>query len=60
MTPQVTNRRKKELTSCHGRSRQFQAFTEKQLETMRAAQKLLGSPTIGPGSAQACGGGGGS
>jgi hypothetical protein len=46
--------------SCQGRSWKLRAFTYKELETVRAAQKLLGVPTIGGGSAQAGGGGGGS
>ncbi len=29
------------FTSCRSHSRKFNAFTEKELETMRAAQKLL-------------------
>ncbi len=47
MTPHATNRREGGLTSCHGCSR-------------KAAQKLLGAPTIGRRSGRAVGGGGGS
>jgi hypothetical protein len=54
MTPEVTNRREGGLTSCRCR-----AFNKKELEAVRAAQKLLGAPTIGRGSARAGGGGGG-
>jgi hypothetical protein len=54
MTPQATNRREGGLTSCRCR-----AFNKKELETARAAQKLLGAPSIGRGSARARGGGGG-
>jgi hypothetical protein len=36
------------------------ALIEKELETARAAQELLGAPTIGKGCAQPGGGGGGS
>jgi hypothetical protein len=34
----------------------LRAFTEKELEAVRVAQKLLGVPTIGGGTAQARGG----
>jgi hypothetical protein len=60
MTPQVTIRREGGLTSLCGRSRMFCAFSEKELENVKAAQKLLGAPTIGGGSAQVGSGGGGS
>jgi hypothetical protein len=50
MTFQATNRREGGLTSCSG----------KELKTVRAAQKLLGAPTISRGSAWPGGGGGGS
>ncbi len=60
MTPLVTNRREGGLTSCCGHSQKLHAFNQKELETMRAAQKPLGAPTIGGGSAQAGDGGGGS
>ncbi len=59
MTPQATNRREGGSTSCRGRSQKLRAFTYKELETVRAAQKLLGAPTIGRGSAWVGGGGGG-
>jgi hypothetical protein len=35
--------------SCHSCSRKLSAFTLKELETVREAQKLLGVPTIGRG-----------
>jgi hypothetical protein len=60
MTSQVTNSREVGFTSCCGRSQKLCAFTSKELETVRVAQKLLGAPTIGGGSAWAGGGGGGS
>jgi hypothetical protein len=60
MTSQVTNRGERGSTSCCVRSRKFQAFTEKELETVRAAQELLGVPTTGGGSARPGGGGRGS
>jgi hypothetical protein len=44
MTSQATNRREGVSTSCRGRSRKLHAFTEKELETVRAAQELLGAP----------------
>jgi hypothetical protein len=44
MTPQVTNRKEGGLTSCRGCSRQFSAFTQKELEAVREAQKLIGAP----------------
>jgi hypothetical protein len=46
MTTQVTNRSEGGLTSCYGPSRKVHAFTKKELETVKAAQKLLGAPTI--------------
>jgi hypothetical protein len=58
MTPQATNRREGGLSSCCGHGRKFRDFTHKELESMRAAQKLLGVPNIGGGSARAGGGGG--
>jgi hypothetical protein len=57
MTAKATNRREGGLTSCCGHSQKFSAFTQKELETMRAAQKLLGASTIGRGSAWGGGGG---
>jgi hypothetical protein len=39
-------------------NRKLRAFTSKELETVKAAQKLLGARTIGVGSARAEGGGG--
>jgi hypothetical protein len=54
------NRREGGFMSYHSRSRKLCAFTEKEPETVRAAQKLLGALTIGGGSAQARGAGGGS
>jgi hypothetical protein len=54
--PQANNRREGSLTSCHGCSWKLCAFTKKELETVKAAQKLLGVPTIGGGSAWAGGG----
>jgi hypothetical protein len=36
----------------------LRAYTQKELETMRAAPELLGELTIGGGSARARGGGG--
>jgi hypothetical protein len=47
MTPQGTNRREGGLTSWRGHSPQFCAFTEKEIETMKGAQKWLGAQTIG-------------
>jgi hypothetical protein len=49
MTPQETNRRDGDLMSCHGHSQKLRAFTWKELETVGAAQKLLGVPTFGRG-----------
>jgi|LakMenEpi03Aug12_release.lakeMendotaPanAssembly.Ray.scaffolds.fasta_scaffold6485013_1 hypothetical protein len=49
MTPQVINRREGGLKSCCGRGPKLRAFTLKELETMKAVQKLLGAPTIGGG-----------
>ncbi len=34
------------------------AYTQKEIETVRAAPELLGAPTVGGGSAQPGGGGG--
>jgi hypothetical protein len=59
MTSLVTNRREGVSKSCCGRSRKLCAFTQKELETARAAQELLDAPTIGGGSARPQGGGGG-
>jgi hypothetical protein len=42
MTPQATNRREGGLMSFRGCSSKLCAFTSKELETVRAAQKLLG------------------
>ncbi len=47
MTPQATNRRMEGLTECYGRSWKLHAFTQKELDTMKAAHKLLGASTIG-------------
>jgi hypothetical protein len=60
MTPLGINRREGGFTSCRGRSWKLSAFTEKELETVKAAQKLLGALTIGGGSAREGVGGGGS
>jgi hypothetical protein len=60
MTHQATNRREGGLTSCCSHSQWLHAFTYKELETVKAAQKLLGAQTIGGVSAPARGGGGGS
>jgi hypothetical protein len=49
MTPQATNRREGGLSSCCGHGRKFRDFTQKELESVRAAQKLLGVPNIGGG-----------
>ncbi len=46
---QATSRREGELMSCRGCSRQFLTFTEKELETGRAAQKLRDALAIGGG-----------
>ncbi len=35
--------------SCCDHSQKLGAFTQKELETVKAAQKLLGAPTIGGG-----------
>jgi hypothetical protein len=43
-----------------GHSQKLCTFTSKELQTVRAAQELLGAPTIGGGSASPGGGGGGS
>jgi hypothetical protein len=60
MASQKTNRREVGFTSCRGRSQKLRAFTEKELETVRAAKKLLSVLTFGGGSARAGGGCGGS
>jgi hypothetical protein len=49
MTPQATNRRQGDLTSCSGQSWKHRTFTWKELETVKTAQKLLGGLTIGGG-----------
>ncbi len=59
MTPQASNRREGGMTSCRGCSWMLCAFSKKELETVKAAQKLLGALTIGRGSAWAGGGDGG-
>jgi hypothetical protein len=60
MTSQAINRRKGVSKSCRSFSRKLRAFTYKELETTRAAQELLGVPTIGGGgSARPEGEGGG-
>ncbi len=41
-----------------GRSQKLRAFTQKETETVRAAQELLSMPTIGGGNARPEGGGG--
>jgi hypothetical protein len=46
MTSQATNRREGGSRSCCCRSQKLHAFTEKELETVRAAQEL---PIIGVG-----------
>jgi hypothetical protein len=48
---QVTNRRGVGSMSCCGHSQKLRAFTRKELETLRVAQELLGTLTIGRGSA---------
>jgi hypothetical protein len=53
MASQKTNSREVGFTSCRGRSQKLRAFTEKELETVRAAKKLLSVPTFGRGSARA-------
>ncbi len=58
MTSQATNRREGGSTSCRGRSRKLQAYTQKELETVRGAPELLGAPTTGGGSTRPGGGGG--
>jgi hypothetical protein len=45
--------------SCPSRSWKLWTYTKKELETAWAAPELLGEPTIGRGSAQSRGGGGG-
>ncbi len=49
MTSQATNRRERGFMSCCGLSRKVRAFTEKELEAVRATQELLGVPIIGWG-----------
>ncbi len=60
MTSQAINRREGVSKSCCRRSPKLCTFTQKELETARAAQELLGAPTIGGGSDQPGGSGGGS
>jgi hypothetical protein len=55
MTPQEANRREGGLTSCRGHSGKLRAFTSKELETVKVAQKLLGAPTIVGGECSARG-----
>ncbi len=43
---QATDRAEGGLTPCRDRSRQFRTFTQKELETTKEAQKLLGAPNI--------------
>jgi hypothetical protein len=50
MASQAPNRRDGGLTSCPSCIRKLRAFTYKELETVRVAQKLLGVLTIGGGS----------
>jgi hypothetical protein len=52
MTSQATNRREAGFMSYCGHSWKLCTFTWKELETVRAAQKLLGALTIGGGIAQ--------
>jgi hypothetical protein len=47
MTSQGINAREGVSTSCHGHSQKLRAFTYKELETVRVANKMLGVPTIG-------------
>ncbi len=49
MTSQATNRRQGVSMSWRGRSRKLHAFIQKELETVRVAQELLGATTIGGG-----------
>jgi hypothetical protein len=49
MTSQVINRRERGSASYCGSGRKLCAFTWKAIETGRAAQELLGAPTIGGG-----------
>jgi hypothetical protein len=58
MTSQATNGREGDSASCCGCSWMLHAFTKKELETVRAAQELLGAMTVGRESAQPGGGGG--
>jgi hypothetical protein len=60
MTSQATNRREGGSTSCPGRSQMLRTYTFKELETVWAAPKLLGAPTIGGGSVRSRVGDGGS
>ncbi len=59
MTSHATNRREGGFTSCCGCRQKFRPFTKKEIETVRAAQKLLGVPIIDRGECLARGGGGG-
>jgi hypothetical protein len=60
MTSHAANRKEGVSTSCLSRSRRLRAFTQKEPETVKVAQELLGAPTIGGASAWSGGGGGGS
>ncbi len=60
MASQTTNRSEGGLMLCCGCSLKLCAFTQKELEAVKMAQKLLGAPTIGGGSAWVEGDGGGS
>jgi hypothetical protein len=51
MTPQATNKKEGGLTSSCGHIRKLHTFTQKELEIVKAAQELLGAPTIGGGNA---------
>ncbi len=53
-----TNKREGGSTSCRGCIRKLWAYTQKELETVRAAPELLGAQTTGRGSARPGGGGG--
>jgi hypothetical protein len=57
MTPMATSWREGGLTSCRSRSQKLHL---EELETLKAAHKLLGAPTIGRGSVLAGGYGRGS
>jgi hypothetical protein len=55
MTSQATNRSEGVSKSCRGCSSKLHTSTEKELETAKAAQELLGAPTIGRGKCPAWG-----